>query len=92
METTLEQLRHRHPAGDGVRVDDDVGYDAVLRVGHEGSRQDGADHPLLAMGAGELVADFWYSDRVESHAEHLGAVLVLPVSYTHLTLPTIYSV
>ena len=51
--------------------------------------------PLLAFWLAVLVASFVFTNRADDWAEALGQDWLMeipPVSYTHLTLPTIYSV
>ena len=45
---------------------------------------------LAQMLKGGVIMDVVTPDQAKN-AENAGAVAVMPVSYTHLTLPTIYS-
>ena len=56
-EVRLEHLPHVHAGRDAERVEDDVDRRAVREVGHVLDRQDLGDHALVAVAAGELVAD-----------------------------------
>src|SRR5690606_13562543 len=56
-EVRLEHLAHVHPGRDAERVEDDVDGGAVLEEGHLLDREDLGDHALVAVAAGQLVAD-----------------------------------
>ena len=47
--------------------------------------------PLLVVRGAEAAIAF-YADVFDATVEHVGVESDRPVSYTHLTLPTIYSV
>ena len=56
-EVGLEHLADVHPARHAERVEDDVDRGAVGEERHVLDRQDLGDHALVAVAAGELVAD-----------------------------------
>ena len=53
----FEHLANIHARGNAKRVEDDVDLLSVRVVGHVLDRQDLGDHALVAVPAGELVAD-----------------------------------
>ena len=53
----FQHLAHVHAGGDPERVQDDVHGGAVGQVGHVLHREDLGDYPLVAVAAGQLVAD-----------------------------------
>src|SRR3546814_17128204 len=52
----LENLADVHTAGHAQRVEDDIDRGAVREERHVLLRQDAADHALVAVAAGHLVA------------------------------------
>ena len=56
-EVHLEHLTDVHAARNAERVEHDVDRRAVRQVRHVFHRQDAADHALVAVAAGHLVAD-----------------------------------
>ena len=56
-EVGLEDLAHVHAGRDAEGVEDDVDGRAVGQVGHVLDREDLGDDALVAVAAGELVAD-----------------------------------
>src|SRR5665213_856041 len=70
-----------------------VVYVHAARIGT--AMLDGAAHPMQKLCLGSLTVDFDLTDYA-AHARisltNIAVLSVWPVSYTHLTLPTIYSV
>ena len=77
-----------------------VGFDGLVLTKLDGDARGGAalsiteiiKRPIMFVSTGEKISDFdlFYPDRMASRILGLGDVAT--VSYTHLTLPTIYSV
>ena len=86
-EVRFEHLADVHPARDAERVEDDVDRRAVGEVGHVLDREDLGDHALVAVAAGELVADGDLALLGDVDAHELvdaGRQLVAVVAVEHL--------
>ena len=70
-EVRLEDLPDVHPARHAKRVEHDVGMRPVLEERHVLDRQDAADHALVAVTAGHLVARLQLALHRDEHLDHL---------------------
>ena len=83
----LEHLADVHPARHAERVEDDVDRRAVGQVRHVLDREDLGDDALVAVAAGELVADRDLALLGHVHTDQLvdaGRQLVAVVAVEHL--------
>jgi hypothetical protein len=86
-EVGLEHLADVHPARHAERVEDDVDGVPSARYGHVLDRQDLGDDALVAVAAGELVADRDLALLGDVHPDQLvdaGRQLVAVVAVEHL--------
>ena len=63
-------------------------YRRRLRTQVEARRKDGVYPELAIVLAGEDTASAMYASSMKKAAEAIGLQGTIPVSYTHLTLPT----
>mmetsp|Transcript_7128 Transcript_7128/g.15506 ORF Transcript_7128/g.15506 Transcript_7128/m.15506 type:complete len:329 (-) Transcript_7128:2283-3269(-) len=77
---TLHQMADRHAGGDGVRVDNDVGADALAREGHVFLAVGHSDGTLLSVAGGKLVS--YLRDPYVTNA-HLGELVAILVGGQH---------
>ena len=70
-EVGLQDLANVHTRGHADRVEDDVHGAAIGQVGHVLDRQDAADHALIAVATGHLVAGADLALLAEQHAHRL---------------------
>src|SRR3546814_1017594 len=70
-EMRLENLADVHTAGHAQRVEDDIDRGAVREERHVLLRQDAADHALVAVAAGHLVARLHLALHRDEDLEHL---------------------
>lgn len=71
-EETLDELRDGHPAGNSVRVNDDIRHDTVDRPGHVLLPVRHPDRTLLPVPGRELVADLWDAHVADTHLKEDG--------------------
>src|SRR5262245_7474366 len=91
-EMGLENLAHIHAARHAERIEHDVDRGAVLKVGHVLDRHDLANHALVAVTAGHLVAGLdlaLHRDEDLDHLHHAGRQLVAPLELVHLVDETL---
>jgi hypothetical protein len=62
----FDKVTNRHPTGNGVRVDDDVGRDALARERHVLLSVVDAHRALLPVTRRKLVSDFRNTNRAHS--------------------------
>mmetsp|Transcript_38486 Transcript_38486/g.101520 ORF Transcript_38486/g.101520 Transcript_38486/m.101520 type:complete len:291 (-) Transcript_38486:136-1008(-) len=75
-EQTLDQVADGHARGDGVRVDDDVGRDALARERHVLLALREADRSLLPVARRKLVANLRDAHRADAYLDELAPFLI----------------
>ena len=67
----FQNLADVHAAGHAQRIEHDVDRGAVFQMRHVLDRQDAADHALVAVTAGHLVARLQLALHRDEHLDHL---------------------
>src|SRR5262245_43319406 len=91
-EMGLENLAHIHAARHAERIEHDVDRGPVLKIRHVFDRYDLADHALIAVTAGHLVAGLdlaLHRDEDLDHLHHAGRQLVAALELVNLVDETL---